>query len=579
MLLPWGSDRTENTDENGVVVVPPKNEFETDENGDTGEIPVPTETPDPDTTDEPTETTDPNATPAPTEKPITKLNVKVEDESGVIENAIVIRGDDNDITVNLPTGKTLDKDNRIKVTVTDQDNEPIEGISVTVNDNSENTDTDTTNKAGYIIVPVTDSDNTDDNGGIIKDNTDDTVTQYTVIVENNDGTISDAAVTIVDGKISIVLPDTHMLTTSNRTKVTVLDKDGEPVKGVSVTVTDKNSKTATKTTDANGQILVPVKTSSSGGGSSYGGSSGGGGGSSVSSTLNVKVTDKDGNTVNVTKSVKNNAVTLTLPTGETLDGENYYTITVTDRNGKVQPDIDVTLKDKKDNSANGMTDKNGQLVLPATEHKLYVVGYEDGTFRPEGNMTRAEAAAIFARNIAERKGESITNSKSSFADVDAKLWYNQYISYLERYDIIKGYDDETFKPDAPITRAEFVTMCARFYSLFDKTTESKNNKFSDVSSSHWAYKFINSATAMEWINGYSDGSFRADNNITRAEVVAIVNRVTDREADTEYVNKNLTSLNRFSDLTDKGYWAYYDILSAANTHMAVTSADGETWVK
>ena len=194
-------------------------------------------------------------------------------------------------------------------------------------------------------------------------------------------------------------------------------------------------------------------------------------------------------------------------------------------------------------------------------------------------MTRAEAAAIFARNIAERKGENITNAKSSFMDVDANLWYNQYVSYLEKYDIIEGYNDGSFKPDAPITRAEFVTMCARFYSLFDKTTESKNNKFTDVSSSHWAYKFINSATAMSWINGYSDGSFKPDNNITRAEVVAIVNRVTEREADTEYVNKNLTTLNRFSDLTDKGYWAYMDIIEASNTHNAVTNADVETWVK
>jgi len=142
-----------------------------------------------------------------------------------------------------------------------------------------------------------------------------------------------------------------------------------------------------------------------------------------------------------------------------------------------------------------------------------------------------------------------------------------------------GYEDGEFKPDEQITRAEFVTMCARFYNLFDKTTEAKSNKFTDVESSHWAYKFINSATAMDWIKGYADGSFKPDNNITRAEVVAIVNRVTDREADTGYVNKNLSSLNRFDDLTDTGYWAYYPIIEAANTHKAVTNADGETWVK
>ncbi len=84
-----------------------------------------------------------------------------------------------------------------------------------------------------------------------------------------------------------------------------------------------------------------------------------------------------------------------------------------------------------------------------------------------------------------------------------------------------------------------------------------------------------------WIGlrGYADGTFKPDNNITRAEVVAIVNRVTDREADTEYVNKNLSSLNRFDELTDTGYWSYYPIIEAANTHKAVNGADGEAWVK
>ena len=564
-----GGDRTENTDENGKVVVPPRNEYITDENGDTGEISVPTATPNPDATD------DPNSTPEPTEKPVTKLNVKVEDESGVIENAIVVRGDDNEITVKLPDGKTLDKDNRITVTVTDQDNEPIKGLSVTVTDSKGGSDSDTTNTAGIVIVPITDTDTTDDNGGMIKDET----AQYTVTVENKDGVINNAVIVISDGKISVTLPDDYTLTTSNQTTVTVLDKDGNPVPGVSVTVTDKNSKTATKTTDANGKITVPVATSS--GSSSSGGSSGGGGGSSSSvSATNVKVVDKDGKNVSVTKSTTNDGITLTLPSGTALDGTNYYTITVTDSKGSAKADYSVTLKDKNGNTVSGTTDKNGQLILPpVSEHELYIVGYEDGEFKPENNMTRAEAAAIFARNISERKGENISGSKSSFTDVSSSLWYANYVAYLEKYDIIVGYDDGTFKPEEHITRAEFLTMCVRFYSLFDKVSSGNSNKFTDVSSSHWAYKFINNATAMDWIKGYADGTFKPDNNITRAEVVAIVNRVTDREADTEYVNKNLSSLNHFRDLMDKTYWAYYDIIEAANTHTAFDDSDGEIWVE
>ncbi|MDO5396880.1 MAG: S-layer homology domain-containing protein [bacterium] len=531
------------TNSNGIAVVPVSDSDITDANG--------------------------NAQVKDDEGNLYNINVATETK-GNIEGAVV-QIKDGKITVTLPDGTVIDYADRTTVTVTDRDNKPVSAMPVNVKDNKGGNRTEITDETGKVVVPPFSEAYTDKDGNAI-------INGYTVVVEDTKAKIENAYVAIKDDKISVKLPDTNELTTSNQTTVTVTDKDTKPVKDMSVTVTDKNSKTATKTTDANGKITVPVKSS---GGSSGGGSHGGGGGGSsiVSNSYNVKVVDKDGKTVNVSKSVKDDKITLTLPSGTVLDGGNYYTITVTDRNGKVQPDIDVTMKDKKDNSANGTTDKNGQLVLPATEHKLYVVGYEDGTFKPEGNMTRAEAAAIFARNIAERKGENITNSKSLFTDVDAKLWYNQYISYLEKYDIIEGYDDGTFKPDEHITRAEFVTMCSRFYNLFDKTTESKNNKFTDVASSHWAYKFINSATAMDWIKGYADGTFKPDNNITRAEVVSIVNRVTDREADTEYVNKNLSNLNRFSDLTDKGYWAWTAIIEAANTHMAVTNAGGETWVK
>ncbi len=142
-----------------------------------------------------------------------------------------------------------------------------------------------------------------------------------------------------------------------------------------------------------------------------------------------------------------------------------------------------------------------------------------------------------------------------------------------------GHDDGTFKPDDAITRAEFVAMCVRFYELTDDVTTGSTNKFSDVASSHWAYSYINSAVAMDWIEGYSDGTFRPDNNITRAEVVTIVNRVTEREADTDYISDNLNELNSFSDVKDKSYWAYYDIFEAANEHKAMTVDGVEAWVE
>ena len=607
--------RTELTDENGIVIVPPLSEApiskptpvpnpgaEVTPLPGVEETPEPEETENPSATDKPTDTPDspemPSATNKPSEptskpEPIEtpdigdgavvqnknyKYRVFVWDNDGAITDFGLVKLQDNgDLSIELPSSKTLIIDNRVNIkVVNEEDKTPVKGITVNVTDVAGGDDSDITNSNGIAVVPVSDTDITDSAGNAqIKDNNGNL---YNVVIEDTKAKIENAYVEIKDGKISIKLPDTSELTTSNQTTVTVTDKDAQPVKDMSVTVTDKNSKTAVQSTNARGKITVPVKTSSGGGGSSSGGSSGGGGGRTVS-TVNVKVTDKDGKSVSVTKSTSTNGITLTLPNGITLDGSNYYTITVTDSKGSAKTDYSVTLKDKSGNTASGVTDANGQLILPAEEHKLYIVGYDDGEFKPENNMTRAEVAAIFARNIAERKGENISNTKSSFTDVDTKLWYNRYIGYLEKYDIIEGYNEGTFKPEKQITRAEFVTMCTKFYNLFDTVTSSKKNIFNDVINSHWASGFIYSAVAMEWIKGYADSTFKPDSNITRAEVVAIVNRVLDRSADTEYVNKNISAVNKFTDLKDKSYWVFYDVIEAANTHMAVKLAGSEIWVK
>ena len=598
-----GGDRTEITDKDGKVTIPPLNENIIDE--PTPE-PTPTqkpglETPEPseqpDKTDEPSTTEKPDATeqPSETEKPKPTVNpdegsevitpdysykVSVNDNDGVISGAIVsVDKDNSSVTVKLPDEKSITPDNRIIVGVTDKDGKPVNGVPVTVIAEDGTEATDLTNSEGIAVVPPTNTDMTDKNGYaqvVEGENT------YNVVVEDTTVKIENAAVEVKDGKISVILPDGNKLDTANQTTVTVTDKDNAPVQNMSVTVTDVNNQTAAKSTDANGKITVPVKTtggssSSGGGGSSSGGSSGGGG--STVNTINVKVTDKDDKSVNVTKSTASDSITLTLPSGTTLDGSNYYTITVTDSKGNAKTEYSVTLKDKSGNTVSGETDASGQLILPAAEHKAYIVGYEDGTFKPENNMTRAEAAAIFARNIAERKGENISSGKSSFTDVNSKLWYNNSIAYLEKYNIISGYNDGTFRPEEQITRAEFVTMCMRFYGMFEDITASNKNIFNDVPKSHWASGYIYNAIAMKWIEGYADGTFKPDSNITRAEVVAIVNRVLDRAADTEYISKNISTVNKFTDLKDKSYWAFYEILEAANTHIAVQSANGETWVK
>lgn len=379
--------------------------------------------------------------------------------------------------------------------------------------------------------------------------------------------------------MTVTLPDTHTLTTSNQTTVTVLDTDGEPVKGVSVTIKDKTTEKS-GTTNSSGQVTLPVKTTGGGGGGgSISGGGGDGGWSNSYSSVNVKVTDKDGKTVSVSKSTGTDKVTLTLPAGKDLEDDNWYTVTVTDRNGKVKADYTVVLKDREDNEVTGMTNASGVVVLPASEHKSYIVGYEDGSFRPDGDMTRAEAAAIFARLIAEAKDET-ANGNADFSDIARNDWFAAYVGYLAGYDVIMGYEDGTFRPNAPVTRAEFVAMAVRCYDLFyELGSNAASPKYNDLSSSHWAYDDIAFATNEKWLNGYAGGSFRPDINITRAEVVTVINRATDRTPDKEFINDNVSALNKFTDLKSNAHWAYYDIMESANDHMAVNSSGEESWVK
>ena len=548
---------------------------------------------------------------------LTGFEIVVTDESKVIENASLTLNEDNSISVVLPAETLIVHSNRITVTVTNKaDKTPAKDVSVTVSEapkaeadestESDNTaDTETaapksvsgkTDADGKIVVPPLSEDITDNEGnsGVTdkeekpgedtdgdgkEDKPGETVTTlYKVALNDTKGVITDAFVKIEDGKVYITLPETHTLTTSNQVTATITDNDGKAVKGVSVTIADKTTS-KTGTTDANGKVTLPVKSSGGGGGTSRPSSSGGGGGGGSYVSTTVKIVDKDGKTVSVSKSVSTTKATLTLPTGKKLTDDNYYTITVTS-SGKAKADYTVVLKDRSGNEITGTTDANGVVMLPGKKHSAYIFGYPDSTFRPDGDMTRSEAAAIFARLIAEEKGEKISGTSTDFKDISKKAWYASYVSYLEKYGIIKGYTDNTFRPDNKVTRAEFIAMTVRYYDLFnDVKYTSTSVKYTDVSSSYWAVKEIAYAKNIGWLNGYADGTFRGDNNITRAEVVTVVNRATGRNADKEYVNENFTKLNRFTDVTDSSKWYFYDVNEAANEHIGITHSDGETWSK
>lgn len=573
------ADRTESnvTDENGRATVPPTNIDVTDFNGYgevSGYIVIIK-----------------NADGA-IEKANIKHNAEIKNEDGTVKEK-------ENISVELPENIKFDYANRIVITISKKaDNTAVKDMTVIVSekavDGAETKSlTGTTDKDGIVILPPTSEGVTDKDGktdisettpgkdtdGDGKTDTEETKTEYNITVEDTKGKIENAFIEIKDGKITVTLPETHTLTTSNQTTVTVNDKDNKAVKGVSVTIKDKTTE-KTATTDANGKVTLPVKSSGGGSSSGGGGSRGNGGGYISSNTTNITVTDKNGKNVSVSKSTdKDGKITLTLPNGTDLTGDNYYTIKATDNKGNAKADVAIILKDRKNNSANGTTDKNGMLILPASEHKAYIFGYDDGTFRPDNNMSRAEAAAIFARLISEQKGEKISG-KSNFNDVSKNEWYSDYIGYLSKYGIIKGYADNTFRPNDNVTRAEFVAMTVRFNSLFNDVKKgSYTVKYTDVATNYWAYSDVAYAKHAGWLNGYADGSFKGDNAITRAEVVTVVNKATGRIADEGYINKNLSLLNKFTDLKNNSHWAFYSICESANTHLANSSNDTETWIK
>lgn len=205
--------------------------------------------------------------------------------------------------------------------------------------------------------------------------------------------------------------------------------------------------------------------------------------------------------------------------------------------------------------------------LDMREHDAYLSGYPDGTFRPENDMTRAEAAQMFYNLLLDKD----VSSDTRFLDVPADAWYTDAVNALAALGIINGYEDGTFRPNDTITRAEFVAMSMRFA---DKPG-SYRNPFTDVRSSAWYFEAVTGAAYYGWLEGYPDGTFKPDANITRSEVATAVNRMLERSADEDYVDENADSLVTYTDLAET-HWAYYDVMEASNTHDYTKTAE-ENW--
>ena len=208
--------------------------------------------------------------------------------------------------------------------------------------------------------------------------------------------------------------------------------------------------------------------------------------------------------------------------------------------------------------------------LNRRDHTAFLVGYAEGTFGPERNMTRAEVTTMFARLLTKQIEADKTYS-STFNDVAKDCWAANYIGYMQQFGIVTGYEDGSFRPDAPVTRAEFAAIASRFEKL---TQGSKS--FTDVPDTHWAVKYINFAATRGWVTGYADGTFKPEHSITRAEVAAVTCRLLERSADQNYIRSHIGELRTFADVTES-HWAYWYVMEAANGHDYTKSGGSESW--
>jgi len=214
------------------------------------------------------------------------------------------------------------------------------------------------------------------------------------------------------------------------------------------------------------------------------------------------------------------------------------------------------------------------LGLNTTDHFAYIIGYGNGKVRPQNNITRAEVATIFFRLLTDDVRDENLTKTNRYSDVAATSWYNTAVSTLSSMGIITGYPDGTFRPNAAITRAEFAAIAARFDNDGDKTAA----KFSDIAT-HWAKDEISIAYNNGWITGYPDGTFGPQRDITRAETMTLVNRVLNRQPETE--DDLLPNMTVWTDNANPKAWYYLAVQEATNSHYYEfkTNSQYEKWTE
>ena len=231
--------------------------------------------------------------------------------------------------------------------------------------------------------------------------------------------------------------------------------------------------------------------------------------------------------------------------------------------------IHVTFKKEITNTDKG-NDSSNSLGFNRSVHMAYFEGYEDSSFLPDANLTRAETTAILCK-ILLTPIDLNKNYPTSFSDISSDAWHAKYIGYIESLGLIVGYGDETFRPNNLITRAELVSILCKI----EGEDAIYSNIFTDINKTHWAAKSIAYAYNKGWITGYPDGSFNPDAPVSRAEIAVILNKVLNRNV--SKLDFNNFRLNQYTDI-DESHWAYYDIMEATHTHEYTITNDGiERW--
>ena len=232
-----------------------------------------------------------------------------------------------------------------------------------------------------------------------------------------------------------------------------------------------------------------------------------------------------------------------------VDGVEYTDYTVDADNKAV-----ITLKDINENH---QIEAEYVKLLTDDTHMSYILGYPDGQFKPNGNITREETATIFFRLLTKDARDRYLTAATSFDDVEADRWSAKAIGTLAKMSIVNGYGDGTFMPSKNITRAEFASIAYKFYKL----SYSGDDKFGDISG-HWAAGSINAIAEVKWLEGYEDGTFKPEQAITRAEAVTIINRMLSRAVTTENIASGAA---KFSDCNESD-WYYNAVIEASNSH-------------